>query len=239
MELMYLSPMPAKFDFHTHTMYSDGDGTAAAMVEAAEARGLEAVALTDHGPELSVGTPRGKLASMLQDIRLAREDAGIPVLAGIEANVVDEWGTIDIDDEFTRNLDILVVGIHNLGRAGGPVELARDYLRRATRAMERNEIDVFVHPFFFHGYLAPHLSLEDLEEFVRLAAKRGIALELNMKYRVPDEDFLRVCMREGVRFSVGTDAHTAAEVGRIDWALARLRRLGAKREDLILDKFLR
>ncbi|MCK4405500.1 MAG: PHP domain-containing protein [Hadesarchaea archaeon] len=231
--------MPAKFDFHVHTMYSDGVGTAAAMAEAAEARGLEAVALTDHGPELSVGTPREKLTPMLQDIRLAQEDAGIPVLAGIEANVVDEGGTIDVDDEFIGKLDILMIGIHKLGKVRDSVELARDYLGRATHAIERHKIDVLAHPFYFHRDLAPHLLPEDLENFVRLAAGRGAAMEVNMKYRVPGEEFLRLCLHEGVKLSIGTDAHTTGEVGRVDWALGVLRRIGARREDLILDGFLR
>ncbi len=231
--------MPAKFDFHTHTLYSDGASTAAAMVEAAEARGLEAVAITDHGSESSVGIPREKFVPMLQDIELAREDAGIPVLAGIEANVVDEWGTIDGDDESVRKLDILLAGIHRLGRARNPTELARDYLRRATNAIEHHKFDVFVHPFYFHHYLAPHLLPEDLEDFVRLAAGHEVAMEINIKYRTPDEEFLRLCLREGVKLSIGTDAHTTGEVGRVDWALGVLRRIGAKREDLILDRFLR
>lgn len=206
--------MPAKFDFHMHTMYSDGVGTAAAMVEMAEARGLEAVALTDHGPELSVGTPWEKLTPMLQDIGLAQEDAGIPVLAGIEANVVDEGGTIDVDDEFIGKLDILVIGVHKLEKAGNPVESARDYLERATHAIERHKIDVLAHPFYFHHDLAAHLLPEDLENFVKLAAGRGAAMEVNMKYRVPNEEFLRLCLREGVKLSIGTDAHTTGEVGR-------------------------
>jgi len=231
--------MPAKFDFHVHTMYSDGVATAAAMAEAAEARGLEAVAITDHGPELSVGTPREKLTPMLQDIRLAQEDAGIPVLAGIEANVVDEGGAIDIDDDLIGKLDILIIGVHRLGRARDSVELARDYLGRATHAIERHKIDVLAHPFYFYRDLAPHLLPEDLENFVRLAAERGAAMEVNMKYRVPDEEFLRSCLREGVKLSIGTDAHTTGEVGRVDWALGVLRRMGARREDLILDSFLR
>lgn len=231
--------MPAKFDFHVHTMYSDGVGTAAAMVEAAEARRLEAVAITDHGPELSVGTPREKLTPMLQDIRLAQEDAGIPVLAGIEANVVDEGGTIDVDGEFIGKLDILMAGIHRLGRARDTVELAKDYLGRATHAIERHKINVLAHPFYFHRDLAPYLLQEDLENFVRFAAERGAAMEVNMKYRVPGEEFLELCLREGVKLSIGTDAHTTGEVGRIDWALGLLERIGARREDLILDSFLR
>ncbi len=228
-----------KFDFHTHTLYSDGVSTAAAMVEAAEAQGLGAVALTDHGHEASVGVPREKFAQMLQDVELAREDAGIPVLAGIEANVVDEWGGIDGEDESFRKLDILLVGIHRLGRARDPAELARDYLSRATNVIEHHKFDVFAHPFYFHQYLVPNLLPEDLEDFVRLAARHDVAIEINIKYRTPDEEFLKLCLREGVKLSIGTDAHTTGEVGRVDWALGLLRRIGAKREDLILNRFLR
>lgn len=231
--------MPAKFDFHLHTRYSDGTSTHLEMVEAAEARGLEAVAFADHGPELSVGIPREKLTPMLQDIELARKEAGIPVLASLEANVADGNGRIDVDDEFVKKLDLLVLGIHHLGGASDRAEQARDYLARATRAIESRKVDILAHPFFLHHPLLPHLSREEIEGFVRLAAARGVAMEINMKYRTPEREFLTLCLREGVKLSIGSDAHTPAEVGRIDWALASLRRAGAKREDLVLDGFLR
>ena len=37
-------------DYHTHTKYSDGQGTPAQNIDAASKRGLKEVALTDHGP---------------------------------------------------------------------------------------------------------------------------------------------------------------------------------------------
>ena len=231
--------MPAKFDFHVHTHYSDGTSGPLAMVEAAEARGLEAVALTDHGPELHVGIFREKLAAMLQDIEFARGDAGIPVLAGIEANIVDGDGRVDVDEEFAKKLSLFIVSIHSLGNLIDPAEVAREYLRRATKAIEHRKVDVLGHPFFLHQSLLPYLSREEIEDFVRLAANRGVAMELNVKYKVPDDDFLTLCFQEGVKFSIGSDAHKPTEVGRIDWALAALKRVGAKREDLILDEFLR
>jgi putative hydrolase len=48
-----------------------------------------------------------------------------------------------------------------------------------------------------------------------------------------------LCLKKGVKLSVGSDAHRLAEVGRIDWALSTLKRVGAKREDLIFDSILR
>jgi putative hydrolase len=231
--------MPAKFDFHVHTNYSDGTSEPLAMVEAAEARGLEAVALTDHGPELHVGILQEKMAAMLQDVELARGNAGIPVFAGIEANVVDGNGRVDVDEDFAEKLDLLIVSIHMLGNLIDPVEVAREYLQRLTKAIEHRKVDVLGHPFFFHQNLLPYLAREEIEGFVRLAANRGVAMELNLKYRVPDDEFLTLCLREGVKLSIGSDAHRPEEVGRIDWALSALKRVGAKREDLILDDFLR
>lgn len=232
--------MLAEFDFHTHTSYSDGEGEAIAVVELAEARGLEAVAITDHGPEHEYGVPLRKIASLLRDIELAGRSAGIKVLKGMEANVVDRSGNIDLSEELTGKLDLLLVGIHGLkGFAGNQADLAMAYLETATNVIMRQRVDVFAHPFYFNGYLVPYIPPEEIERFIMLAAERGVAMELNLKYRVPERDFLEPCMREGVKFSIGTDAHSVTEVGKIDWMLSMLRRLGAKRDDLILDRFLK
>jgi len=228
-----------KFNFHTHTLYSDGECLASGIAEAAEASGLAAVAITDHGPELSVGINPGKIPLMLQDIEMAREDANIPVLAGMEANVVNVSGAIDLDEEIIKKLDILVIGLHTLGGAPTQEELAKNYLLAITNAMRRQRADVVAHPFRLHSYLAPYLSPEEIDEFVKLAAEKGIAIEINSKYRVPDEELLRACLREGVKLSIGTDAHTAAEVGMVDWQMAVLRRIGARQEDLVLNRFVR
>ena len=231
--------MLPKFDFHVHTSYSDGEGTAAVMVEAAEARGLEAVAITDHGPELSVGISPHNIEPMLSDVELARRDASIPVLRGIEANIIDPTGAIDIDERMFGRFDLLLVGLHTLrSPIQDPVALARVYLTSLVNAMSKTRIDIVAHPFHLHGNLARYLTREEILEFMKLAAERGVAIELNSKYHSPDDDFLRACLREGVKLSIGTDAHTPGEVGRIDWALATLRRVGAGESDLILKRFL-
>ena len=227
-----------KFDFHTHTLYSDGECLASSIAEAAEASGLAAVAITDHGPELSVGIDPAKIPLMLQDIESAREDANIPVLAGMEANVINVNGAIDLCDEVIKKLDILMIGLHTLEGATQE-ELAKNYFLAIMNAMRNNRVDVVAHPFWLHNNLAPYLSPEDIDEFVELAAETGAAIEINSKYRVPDEEFLRACLREGVKLSIGTDAHTTAEVGMVDWQMAVLKRIGAKEDDLILSKFLR
>lgn len=231
--------MLPRFDFHIHTIHSDGLRTPVEMVEAAEAQGLEAAAITDHGPEISVGISPVKIFPMLQDVELARKDAEIPILVGLEANIVDYSGSIDIGEDVVDKLDIIVVGLHRLNiPTQGPKELTRRYLEVVMNVMRREQIDVLAHPFYLHGDLSSHLLIEDIDEFAKLAAEKDVAIELNTKYHVPDKRLLLACMKEGVRFSIGTDAHIPSEVGDIGWQVAMLRKIGAKREDLILDRFL-
>ena len=230
--------MPARFDFHTHTSFTDGSGSVAAMVEAAEARGLEAVAITDHGPELSVGINPAKIAPMLEDIRNAREEAQIPVLAGMEVNIL-AGGRMDLNESVPGPLDLVVAGLHTLpSPAGSPEEQAREYFNVLMDVLHRPRFDVLAHPFQFYKYLAIHLPREEIEALILELAGKGVAVEINSKYRVPDDFLIQACLREGVKLSIGTDAHSVAELGRIDWPLTMLRRAGARREDLILERFL-
>lgn len=230
--------MLKRFDFHTHTRYSDGTCSHAEMVQAAVARGMEALAFTDHGPELRVGVGREKMEQMLEEIKIAGEEAEIPVLAGIEANVVNRYGSLDVEEDFIKKIDLLSIGIHDIEEIYLG-DNAHEYLSRATRAIERQRVDVFCHPFFFNVDLLPSLSREEIEDFVDLAAEKNVAMEVNVKYKMPGDDFIRLCLKKGVKLSIGSDAHRITEVGKIDWALSVLRRTGAKREDLIFDNFIR
>ncbi len=230
--------MVAKFDLHVHSSYSDGKSPPALMVEAAEAEGLEAVAITDHGPDLSVGIKRADIPRVIEEVRQVGKRSKVRVLLGFETNVVNELGAIDIDESVVEQIDFLSMGIHYVFGTMEPSEVAKVYLRSATNAIDKNKIDIFAHPFFLHGPLLPYLAREEIERFVRLAAERGTAMEINVKYRAPDEDFLQLCLKEGVKLSVGSDAHRREDVGKVDWALGVIRQIGAKKEDLVLENFL-
>jgi putative hydrolase len=229
--------MPEKFDFHLHTFYSDGRDSHIKMVEMAKARRLKAVAFTDHGPELIVGVPKQRVQTMLQNIEIARESAGIPVLASIEANITDANGRVDVDVDFVKNLDFLMAAAHYVTEADTYLsypEIAKGYLRRVTAAIKQNDVKILAHPFFLYQPLLPYLSLEEIKNFLALAADRGVAMEVNSKYGYPQADFISLCVSEGVKLSVGSDAHSVEEVGRIEWALEELNKAGVGQEDLIL-----
>ncbi len=231
--------MLPKFDFHIHSRYSDGTREPTTMVEAAEAKKMKAVAVTDHGPELVVGIYREDIESMLKDVELVKKDSDILVLSGMEANILDRTGAIDIDENVTGKLDILLGGVHRMDPfTRGVHNLSALYLETVNNTMRSGKIDILAHPFQFYGDLSAHLSPENIREFAQTAAENNVAIELNSKYACPPLEILNACMKEGVKFSIGTDSHRPESVGTINWQLKTLKEIGAKKEDLILERFL-
>ncbi|TDA33477.1 MAG: hypothetical protein DSO03_00040 [Hadesarchaea archaeon] len=225
--------MIPKFDFHVHTIYSDGSASSDLILEAAAGRDLEAVAITDHGPGLSVGAEAPKLLQLSEEVHRMRKESGFKILAGVESNISPD-GVLDLDSEILRKLDLVTAGVHYLNSKDHKTQ-AMEYLRAVRGALRSRSFRILVHPLYYNKSLLPWIPREDVEEFVEELAGAEVAVELNSKYRTPDREFLQECLRRGVKLSIGTDAHHLGEVGAVEWQLSVLRKLGVKREDLILD----
>ncbi len=79
-------------DYHTHTRHSHGSGSVLDNVEAAHHRGLQAIAITDHGPASLFHIGVSSLSAfdaIRQEVNAAQKMyPGIEVLLGAEANVI-------------------------------------------------------------------------------------------------------------------------------------------------------
>ncbi len=71
------------YDLHTHSVYSDGQLTPAALIERAASHGVDVLALTDH--DVTDGLP---------EARAAATAAGIELVAGVEISVT--WGALTV-----------------------------------------------------------------------------------------------------------------------------------------------
>jgi len=91
-----------RFNFHTHSDYSDGHATVRQMIEAAINCGFTAIGFSDHSyaPEqIDYCMPKDKVKANFEEIRaLAEEYRGkIAVYAGVELDGDSELPTIDYD----------------------------------------------------------------------------------------------------------------------------------------------
>ena len=196
-------------DLHTHSFFSAcGIHTHLEILERGKQLGMEAIAITDHGPAL-----HSRSTSPFYD-RLNRPVEGIRLLKGIECNLVNEEGDIDLPVDRLPFLDVVLLGIHpntpkGLGRAR--------YTEMLLRAIERNPaVDILTH-------LNDETYFVDFEPVVRAATERGIAIELNnsktLLHRVAD-DITRSLIEtvDGIHgcLVVTSDMHAIEELGLDD-----------------------
>ena len=102
---MYLS------DMHTHSIAS-GHGTECTitnMARAAAEKGLRLLGITDHGP----GTLAAGTSSYFRSLTYSpKKHFGVDLLYGIELNILDRKGTVDLDQELLCKLDYAIASMH-------------------------------------------------------------------------------------------------------------------------------
>ena len=103
-------------DLHMHTTETDGANTIREMAEAALARGLKYIAITDHSKNLAMtnGMDDARALAHIQRIRQVDSEMGgrIRVLPGIEVDILAE-GELDLDDSTLAQMDIVVASVHS------------------------------------------------------------------------------------------------------------------------------
>ena len=103
---MYLS------DMHTHSIAS-GHGTECTitnMARAAAEKGLRLLGITDHGP----GTLAAGTSSYFRSLTYSpKKHFGVDLLYGIELNILDRNGSVDLDQELLCKLDYAIASMHS------------------------------------------------------------------------------------------------------------------------------
>lgn len=231
--------MYPKHDFHTHSDYSDGRTEPLRMVESATKRGLKALAITDHGPSIGVGIEEGRMMEIKREIEFLKNDAEIPVLFGIESNILDSEANLDIPPGLKEELDFVMAGIHSREFSFlNSKDFAKKYLESLLKAVKRREIDIISHPFWYREDLSDYLEIDDIKSFAKYVSKNDVAVELNEKYRVPKGRLFAAFVEAGAEFSLGSDAHSPQEVGNVGWGIKMLEKGGVPRNRLVFSRLI-
>ncbi len=236
-------------DYHTHTVHSHGRGTVEENVAAAAKRGLEAIAISDHGPNHLFHYGMKNL-QVLDKIRKELQAActrfsGVRGLVGIEANIISVRGDLDLPPEHYGLVDLVLANIHSLVR---PQRL-RDgaafwgyhygtkvwppFSRRSinvntdatVQAMEKNRIDILTHPGLRFAV--------DYRVVAQACAHFGTAFELNASKDYLTPQIIEVVANEGASFMIGSDAHSPGRVGDFKLALALAQEVGLTPEQVL------
>lgn len=157
-----------QFDIHTHTIAS-GHGTLCTitdMAKAAHAKGLSLLGITDHGP----ATCGAGTSSYFRSLGMAPHIRwGIRLLYGVELNILDPEGTIDLEDSILSQLDYAIASMHTQTFIPGTrMENTRAYLN----AMKHPKVKLI-------GHCDDSKYPVDYQLLVQGAKEHQVLLELN------------------------------------------------------------
>ncbi len=208
-------------DMHTHTIASGhAYSTLQENIAAAREKGLKFLGLSEHGPALACGPH----PMYFQNYKIIPRQYGeLRLFCGIEANITDYEGHLDLDGTILDRMDYCIASMHTLILPPGSV---KENTRAAVHAMENPMVKILGHPDDSRYPM-------DYEELVRAAAELRTVLEVNNSSLHPLASrkgarenlhtMLEACMRYGVSVIVGTDSHISSAIGDFTRADALLR----------------
>jgi DNA polymerase (family 10) len=209
-------------DLHCHTTLSDGRSSLEEMARAAQARGYEYLAITDHSATHGFGdhvTP-DELRRQIERVRALDEEIdGMRLLVGTETNILPD-GRPDYDDELLAELDWVVGSVHTSFNM-----TEKNMTARMVAATEHPWIDAIGHPT--GRKIAKREPYKvDIDALIEAAARTGTMLEINgaPDRRDLDDVHARAAAQAGVNILIDSDAHGAERLEHVKWAVATARR---------------
>ena len=193
-------------DLHVHSDWTDGTVPIAGMAEAAQARGYQYIALTDHSRRVAMthGLDPARLTRQIHEIdRLNEKFKNFTILRGIEVDILRD-GSLDLPDSSLAKLDIVVAAVHSFFDL--PRQAQTD---RVVRVLENRHVSILAHPT---GRLIGEREPYDIDMDVVISAARkvGCYLEINAEPDRLDLNDLHAHAAKlaGVKLAVSTDAHS-------------------------------
>lgn len=231
--------MKINFDYHMHTIMDHTDhakNTVEEMVLAAKSRGLEGIAITNHGlghklygmQEKDIDEIKSEILSM------RKKYPDMKILFGVEANILSLNGDTDITDEMVEKCDIILCGYHYTVKYKTFKDfwnlLIMNYVAKAIpfirkiqikkntkaicRAMKKNNIDILTHP--------GDKIFVDMDEIAAAAEETNTVLEINTSHRHLSLDEIKICEKYNIKYAANSDSHIAETVGLVEDSLQRI-----------------
>lgn len=105
-----------------------------------------------------------------------------------------------------------------------------------VRIIEREPIDIYVNPTFLPDSIAARYDElwtdERMQRVIAAAVKHHVAIEINARYKIPSERFVRLARAAGAKFTIGTNNTSAADYGDWSYPLDIQRRVGLSWKDM-------
>ena len=198
-------------DLHTHTTASGhAYNSLYEMVHSASVRGLSLFGCSDHAPAMPGSCHSFHFINFKV---LPRTLYGVRLMMGVELNIMDYDGTVDLEQSVLEPLDYAIASLHQpCIHSGTALQNTNAYLG----ALKNPLIHIIGHPD--DGRFPV-----DYEELVNVAKRTRTLLEVNNSSLKPGGfrkntrensiAMLKECRKQGAMVVLGTDSHVDVTLG--------------------------
>ncbi|MFQ6127721.1 MAG: PHP domain-containing protein [Thermoplasmata archaeon] len=209
-------------DIHIHSSFSDGLDSPNQIAEFAVSRKFDRICITDH-----IGPGTDWLDDFFEEMERLKEQFAekIEILSGVEAKVLDLSGRLDANLSQVSRADLVFAAFHRIPQREGYM-VRGEIGRKKAEALENWSVSmkavlanpaakIIAHPGNILKSNGVEIPRYLKEEIAVLAGRSGKIFEHNLKYGVPDSEFLSLLSSEGVQILPGSDAHSIAELDEL------------------------
>ena len=217
-------------DLHMHTTATDGSASIQEMAEAAKARGLKYIAITDHSQRVSManGLDAKRLRAHWKAIeKVNAKISGIEILRGIECDILED-ATMDLDEGVLSEADWVIAVLHyGLKQPGDQIN------KRLLNAIRCPYVSIIGHPTGRLISKRPGAEV-NFDDVLKAAADHGVMMEINAHpSRLDLDDVHAAAARDlGIPIVISTDAHSTNGLDVMQYGVYQARRAGLTKKDV-------
>lgn len=222
--------MKLQIDTHTHT-YASGHAysTLVENAKAAKAKGLTLFCTTDHAESMP-GAPHYWFFTNQRVLPRFIEDVG--VIRGVESNILNSNGDVDIHPTTDRHLDWAIASFHE---AVFKPDSKAAHTEALINVIQGGRVDAL-------GHLGNPNYDFDFEAVLTCAKAHDVAIEINNttlrgNSRVGSVErcyeIATLGKEIGVFFTTGSDAHFCQDIGNLDLVSDLLEKVAVPKEQVI------
>lgn len=222
-------------DYHDHTIFSCGNndnrrhakGTIEENVKKAIEKNLDIIGISEHGFSHNFyGLSKKNAKIEREEIdRLNKKYPEIKILMGMECNILDDTGKIDMPDDMKGYFDYILAGYHFGSKPTGLKSIfhhidnfitggifSKKYNTNAViNAMRNNDLMYITHP--------GDKGKIDIEEVAKVCVETNTGLEINGHHNKLNAEMIKKIKHLDIKFYIGSDAHDPKHVANFDRAL--------------------
>jgi hypothetical protein len=111
----------------------------------------------------------------------------------------------------------------DVGTISDPQEFMDTLVDRAVGLLDREPVDIYVNPTYLPDVISKDYETlwteSRRQKVIEAAARNGVAIEINNRYRLPSPSFIQMAKQGGCKFTFGTNNSGPTDLGRCEYGL--------------------